>query len=506
MKRRNFFKLAGFGAASLVAGSVLTSCDTDSVGKSTNQESDGPNISAGMPVNFSFETDVLIIGSGIAGLAAAMDPSEAGLGVIVADKQSVIGGESFLANGLIYAVNTVVQKDARLTVDEEESWEDFVSFLESHNYSKGLSLDFEKRLYKAGSDWVNRLINDYGASFIDPSEYHKLGSPQTFLVPKGGLGQMKSVMSPLRDHLVNQGVEFHLNMRAVSFILDESFTPMGVRFSLDQTNEAVDIKAKHLVIATGGFSCNQDWVDKYLPSLAPIASYTVYSSGEGHYLCQSLKGQLHNMELAPAPISDVPPVEAWGQFGPMVNVSPRGARFAAEDDIGASALACLKNEQGFWWTIFDNQISDNGRSQSVSYVSSNFAKRLQGPFDTLADLAAAISIDPDKLKDTFETYDALVDLKKDTDFHKMLFLEKLSPPYYAIKQFPRRFRTFGGVLTDDDARIIDGLGNAIPNVYCCGECASGSLGGISSHGGYGMIAGQAIVASLGELAESTESV
>lgn len=497
MKRRSFFKLAGFGAASLLAGSCLASCDTEPAEEPNNQ-----NIYVGIPINFSLETDVLIIGSGIAGLAAAMDPSEAGLRVIIADKLSVIGGESYSANGLIYAINTTLQQDADITIDEDESWKDLLSYLKTHHYDEGVDLDFERVLYTVGSDWVERIILDYGAAFSDPREYKKNGSPQNFLIPKGGLGHMDSFMAPLREKLTAQGVEFHLGMRAVGFILDNTDTPVGVRFYLNQTNEVTDVKAKHIVIATGGFSCNQDWVSQYLPSLAPLASYTAHSAGDGHYLCQEIQGQLKNMELVPAPTSDVPQVDTWGQFAPIVNISPAGNRFAAEDDIGASALACLKEEQGFWWTIFDDQISENGRSQSVSYVSSNFSKRVKGPFDTLDDLADALSVNSSTLKATFEGYDVLVDQKKDTDFKKTLFLKKLSPPYYAVKQFPRRFRSFGGVLTDADARVIDAAGNAIPTVYCCGECASGSLNGLSSHGGYGIIAGQAIVATFDESSDS----
>lgn len=495
MERRTFFKLAGISATALAGASVLYGCDSLSGSPESDSDADTESaVSVGVPINFTEEVDVLIIGSGIAGLSAAMNPSEAGHSVIVAEKLELLGGESYDATGMIYTAETSIQKDAGITTTLDDAWKNRAEDFKKRNYTDRIA--FEEILYKASSEWVDRIVSDYGSRFRDPTEYGEKDSFAPFLLPEGGLGDMASIMAPIRDQLVAQGVSFMLDMRAYMFILDEQSVPVGVRFSLSKTNTIVDVKAKKIIIATGGYICNQAFVREYVPSQAKLACYTTHADGSGHELCQAIQGTLSGMETIAPPISDLPQVDAWGYFGPLIDVSPLGTRIAREDQLGLSALACAEEEFGFWWTIFDETLSENGRSRSVSHVTSQNKSRMAGPCETLEDLATATGLPLDALKATFEDYQEAVKTKKDHAFGKTSFLQTLTPPYYAAKQFPNRFKSFGGVLTDDNAQIVDTLGNPLPNVYCCGACGAGSYSGLSSHGAFGIIAGRSVVAAL----------
>lgn len=487
MKRRDFFRLAGTGVAGVALGAALPACSKPSIAPQVDSGSENVAVSVGVPVDFSQETDVLIVGSGIAGLSAAMDPSEAGYSVIVADKLDVMGGESYSSTGLVYVSGTEIQKQAGITTDIDEAWKKHKELLGKAGFSG--SLDLEKKLFEAGTEWVNRVVENYGALFANPKSYTEKGSTDLFLIPKTGLGDMANIMSSLKDKLTTQGVSYLLGMTAVGFILNDQAVPVGMRFFTKETNTITDVRAKKIIIASGGYICNQELVYEYLPTQAALANYTTYSTGEGHQLCQAINGQLKDMDK-PAPLtSDLPQVDAWGQFGPIIAVSPAAKRIAAEDQIGAAALACANEELGFWWTIFTNKLSENGRSRSVSNVNGKHPKRMVGPFDTVEDLAKAMEVPQDALKETFDSYHELVDKEKDTAFDKTLFLSKLDAPYYAVRQFPNRFRSFGGISTDEDARMIDAVGNTIPQVFCCGSCAASSLLGLSSAAAFGMIAG-----------------
>lgn len=495
MERREFFKLAGISATALATGAALYGCDSLSTSPGTDPTTEGNSVvSVGIPVSFTEETDVLIIGSGIAGLSAAMDPSESGHSVIIAEKLDLLGGESYTATGMIYTAATTIQKDAGIKTNLEDAWKKTEQNLKEHNYTD--RTDLEKILYETGSTWVDRIAADYGSKFRDPKEYVDKGSSDLFLLPEGGLGDMESIMSPIRDRLVAQGVSFMTGMRAYMFILNENAVPVGVRFYLHKTNSVTDIRAKKIIIATGGFICNQALVKEYLPSQAKLACYTTDADGTGHELCQTIQGALSGMDTIAPLVSDIPQVDAWGYFGPVIDVSPLGKRIAREDQLGSTALAVAKEELGFWWTIYDKGLSDNGRSQSVSFVSSQNATRIVGPCDTIDDLASETDVPLDALKATFEDYGRSVASKKDADFGKDSFLQELTPPYYAAKQFPNRFRSFGGVVTDNNAQMMDTAGNPIENMYCCGACAAGSYSGLSSHAAFGMIAGRSAVTAL----------
>lgn len=94
LNRRNFLKGALASGAVLMAGGALAGCASEG-GNS------GDTVVGFAPVEFAEETDVLIVGTGIAGLSAAMDPVEAGYKVMLADKRDTYGGESFMACGVM---------------------------------------------------------------------------------------------------------------------------------------------------------------------------------------------------------------------------------------------------------------------------------------------------------------------------------------------------------------------------------------------------------------------
>ena len=500
MERRAFFKLAGLSAAVLAAGGTLNACeagkllDNPLMAANTDDEAAAQPSVMGQPtISFDSDVDVLIVGSGVAGLSAAIDPLEAKRSVMVVEKLDLLGGESYESNGVMRIAGTDVQQGAGVKTTVDEAWEVRKKELSAAGMQ---DFDFAKTLFTTATDWANRLASDYGAQFSDPKTYVDGKVNTSVLLPKNGLGDMQSVMVPLRDGLTAKGATFSTGHRAVAFILDENGVSCGMRFCATSGTSVLDVRARCIVIATGGFASSQPLVHANTPDFERVGCYTVASMGEGQQLCALLGAQLVDMEKAAPLTGNLPQATAWGMFGPTVIVDALGKRFAREDDGNAAASACFSEERGYWWTVFGKQLMGSSQSRSIAEVTSKNARRLVGPFDDLGELADGMGISSDVLNATFDRYNGFVKSGKDSDFGRTLFLEDLEGPFYALKQLPQRYKSSGGVKTDKVGRVLSIVGAAIPNVYCCGSAAASSVGGLASNGAFGMLVGQSVAAAL----------
>lgn len=490
MKRRDFFKLVGASAA-FAAVPLLSSCSSAAA-----PSAEGAGVLGQPQVSFSTSVDVLILGSGMAGLSAAMDPSEAGLSVMVAEKLDVLGGESYESNAVMEVCGSQLQKDAGITETCDDVWPERKEALKSAGVT---DLDFAKRLFYAAPEWVDRMKSSYGAQFADPASYSANEANRRRVLPKNGIGDTESIMMPLRDKLAAKGVQFSTGYCATGFILDEAGKVCGVRFSTSKKDQSgvVDVHARAVVVATGGFASNQSLVRQYLSAWERVGCYTAASMGEGHKLCQALGAQLSDMSVTPSVISDLPQAAAWGMFAPTLVVDAQGNRFANEDYMRDLCAACFTQERGYFWTIFDSGISESGQARSAAQVTAKHASRLVGPCDTVEQLASGMGVSEDVLGKTVDRFSSMVEAGKDSDFGRKQFLENLKPPYYALKQFPVRFRTRGGAVVDGGGRLLDANGKAIAGVYCCGAAAQGGGESLTTNGAFGILTGRAVTEDLG---------
>ena len=341
MERRSFFKLAGLSAAVLAVGGTLGACEAgklpDNPLAATNKANETAGQSSVMgqpPIAFDADVDVLIVGSGVAGLSAAMDPLEAKRSVMVVEKLDLLGGESYESNGVMRIAGTTAQQDAGVNATVDEAWGARKKELSAAGDD---DLDFAKTLFFAATEWANRLASDYGAQFADPKTFVDGKVNAAIMLPKNGLGDMQSIMMPLRDALTAKGATFSTGHRAVAFILDEDGAACGMRFYAGSGASVLDVRARRIVVATGGFASSQPLVHEHTPDYERVGCYTVASMGEGQQLCALLGGQLVNMDKAAPLTGSLPQATAWGLFGPTVIVDALGKRFAREDDANAAA-------------------------------------------------------------------------------------------------------------------------------------------------------------------------
>lgn len=491
MDRRNFIRLMGIGAAA--AATVTAGCSP--AGSSSNENSYTATNAAA--VSFSTTCDVLVVGSGIAGLSAAMAPSEAGLKVIVADKDTLLGGESYSASGVMEVYGAKLQSDSGVEKTADDAWQArkaaiALRYPDAETPAESLL----QQISAQRPAWVDRMQQHYHANFMDPSEYLDTGTADSVIVPKSGIGGMDDIMNPLRDQLTSQGVEFRTDEELEAFITDETGALCGARFFSPDSQKVADVKASCIVLAAGGYTTNQKLFSENLPQLLTTGSCTHLADGQVLQLAVRLGAATLNMDLQPDLLGDVPAVDTWCLFAPVVAVSADGKRFAREDQRYSCPNACFEQKLEYWWTVFDQQMSSGMQSSSAAKVIEKYPDSYVGPCDTLDDLASAMNVPTDTLKATMEAFGKAADAGKDDDFGRTAFLKALSAPYYAIRQTPVRFRTVGGLRIDATCQVLDTAGSAIGNLYACGSCAAILSDGFLDNAASGLLAGSCVVDSL----------
>lgn len=496
IQRRGFFKLLAIGAVATAAGALTTSCSSTTSATIDNlqQTHTGARQLGYSDIAFGQKVDVLIVGSGAAGLSAAMAPSEAGKKVLIVDKNSLLGGDSFNATGIMHVKGTELQQKTGLSGTADDAW---------HERKQGLSdvsdptmLKLLENICRAKTDWVNSAISHYKSLFADPATYVSSGTPEDVIMCKPSLGSMENVLTPIRDQLSMQGVSFRLNLTATYLIVDSNNIVSGVRFFAPDTFSNVDIAAEKVIVATGGFSANGQMMHQNLPGQEHIGSATYLADGSGSKLCQLLNTTTTDMSKEANLASDIPVVGGWGLFGPIVAVGPDAKRFAREDQQFACSNACQWRGLGYWWSIFDNQLASGVQASSIAKITQKQGNRYVGACDSTDALAQATGLSASQLKDTLSTYNSAANKGDDADFGKKSFLRPLSSPLYAFKQYPVRIRTIGGMRTDDNARLMNTSGATVQNVFCCGSCAAGRSEGMLDDAAFGLIAGRTATAEL----------
>ena len=432
------------------------------------------------------EADVVVVGFGAGGTAAAWEAANAGASVLVLERSGAAGGAAALSDGMVYlGGGTATQRAAGF----DDSVEDMKAFLRE---ATGPAPDEAKiDLYCDESvrhhDWLVargvRFVGHYdpeggGTSPGDDEGLMFTGGENAWpfdeqwpAVPrahctKGARPGGAALMEALSTAAIDAGAQVRYDTRVDRLVVDGTGQVCGVVAA--QYGQTRHIRARRAVVLTaGGFVNNPDMVAQYAPAmhLTALRLGTEGDDGRGIRMAQAVGAAVKRMDAIECALPFNAPRSL--KYGILVN--GLGRRFINEDTyMGRIGQRALLHEAGQVYLIVDEaHYAPNWLGATAKWVC-----------ETVAELEAEIGLPPGSLTGTVDYFNTHAARGEDPLFHKRKpLLEPLVGPVAAFDLRSYAFVyapfTLGGLHTDVDGRVLNLDGDPIAGLYAAGRTTSG---------------------------------
>jgi flavocytochrome c len=438
-------------------------------------------------VNWDEQTDIAVVGSGAAGLSAAIEANQAGVSVIVFEKMKVTGGNTRISDGGLAAPGNYLQRRQGIDDSQQIFYEDMVKAGLGLNHPHLVKVVTEKAA--EAIDWTRNTLGVKYLDRLDRFGGHSVARCVT-THRHSGADITKAQMAWLKK----AGVEIRTCCQLVRLLTDNTSEVSGIQirsgydFRKDNSGITENIRANCAVIlATGGFGNDIGFRKLQNPTLDESIKSTNHRGATAEGLVAALR-----IGAAPVHLS-------WIQMGPWGCVDEngygRGASFASYSVYPTGLLI----DPSTGCRIVNEWADRKQRSDAiikaghvcVGIVDSNGAQKAADSlqrclrlgtvkkFDRIADLGAAYGMPPHQLETTVDRYNQMVKHGDRDEFGKPLDQGAKSinkPPFYAIRLWPKVHYTPGGVGINSNAQVLDLSGRAIPRLFAAGEVCGGIHG------------------------------
>ena len=233
------------------------------------------------------KADIVVIGSGIAGLTAAIAAKEKDKNVLVIEKQGMLGaGDSMnISTGITAGGSKFIQEHGI----KGKSTQDYVDHLMKQAKDKGIPINkanVETYARRGGEiiDWLEQLGVPFGR-FQEDKYFH---------ITKDGSAPGPHIMKALKAEVEKQGIPYRLNSK-VTEILSDHGKAIGVEVSTPEGKYKVLSKA--VIVATGGFSASPELLKRYAPDWIGRPTTGASSlTGDGIRMAQAIGADTASME------------------------------------------------------------------------------------------------------------------------------------------------------------------------------------------------------------------
>jgi fumarate reductase flavoprotein subunit len=440
------------------------------------------------PIN----TEIAVAGGGGSGLSAAVAAAEMGAKVVVLESRRSPGGNTAKAGG-IFAAESHVQRRLRLDVRKD------ACFREAMNYSHDRVNPRIIRTYLNKSGDTIRWLEDMGLKVYSLSPYFPGQAMVTWHCPKHGVREITNVLLKRCKAL---GIPLFTQTRATRLLRDDKGYLCGVLAR--RKRQPLQINARCVIIATGGFGGNKQLLYQYSPDyMENINLIGLPHRGDGIMMALEIGAATDGLGILHMTGPGFPRSRVLTGLAIEPNtiwVNKNGVRFIDEGN-GLKSFevvnAQMRQPDMISFTLFDSGIrqylAENGFTKGMGSLyrasrvkAAGWTKDLQSEAgkgelkiaDSWDEIAGWIGVSPAVLVETIEEYNACCDHGYDPVFGKnRAFLKPLRiPPYYAMRCVPGMLGTLGGVKINECMEVLDQQNNPIPGLYCVGNDSGGWSG------------------------------
>ena len=450
--------------------------------------------------------EAIVVGAGISGLSAAVEMGRAGVNVLVLDRNSVMGGHAVMAGGFA-VVNTPIQSELGFQDTPELAYQDWIDWTEDGDpdWTRYYAENSRRMIY----DWVEEM----GAEWVRVAYGWENSIPRFHYTDRGALGV---VLALFRTALELPNITFQWNESVESLVVSEGQVT-GARARNLRTGHEKILRARHIVLATGGFEGNLDRVRaNWSPDLPEpgrlLIGSSVHATGSGHDLAVQAGAALTKMNRhyiynngIVDPRDPAGTLSITGGNEDSLWVNTQGQRFTNETGRDKRILVdLLEQNPATYWAIFDELARDTFAMRGREWVNNPMDGHsvLDNPdithkAPTLEALASMAGIPEETLRASIQRFNELVESGVDEDFGRFSSQADAppkiqQPPFYALQFFPMTRKSMGGIAIDTKGRALNEVGEVVSGLYVVGE-ANGSAGINGKHGMDGMFLGPSVV-------------
>ena len=473
---------AGNTDVDAVAGATLTS---NGIIEAVNNALNGTTEETS--TELTIEPDMIVVGSGMAGLVATARGVELGLNVLVLEQSVRTGGCIHYAGGTVSGAGFKIQKENGVEDTPEAFYADIEALGGEGEFNEALA---KRHTEEAGAaiDWLDEDLGvDFGDRSLVGGAYTAM---QTLRVTRAlgsySMGAANAYLDPLNERLeqaIADGKAQIMYNTKVTELLVEGDKCVGVKAG------DLEFRAPSVVLATGGYSYNEDLLKmagfENVISCAPSTS-----DGSGFLLAQAVGGVFDNMDEIVNYYGGGIPTNGFdmyyqvnNSYPGMIYVNAQGDRVGAEESA-TSAMWYGQEESKLYAVISSNMIDKE--QAFIKHPMMNSAVLENNGWDKLEELAAegncvykadtleemAEMIGTENLTATVEAYNKDVAAGEDTAFGRspesMVAFEE--GPYYAVVTVPYVWSgTSGGVRANEDGYLQREDGSVITGLSLAGE-------------------------------------
>jgi fumarate reductase flavoprotein subunit len=435
------------------------------------------------------DAPVVVIGAGACGLIAALSAMQAGREAIVIERDRAPSGSTALSSGFIPAAGTEAQRAQGIEDDPALFARDILR--KAHGTADPHEAERAARAVGPALDWLAR---DHGIPFhvLDGFLYPGHSRHRMHAVPERTGAALMARLLAAADAA---GVPILTEARAAALFADADGRVHGVRVERPD-GSAEDVACGALVLACNGFGGAPDLLARHIPEIADAIYFGhVGNQGDALRWGEALGAAARDLGAYQGHGNVAHPHGALITWALLmeggIQVNAEGRRFSNEHDgYSEQAVRVLRQPGGVAWTVYDARLHALGLTFE-DYRTADAAGAIRTAED-VAGLAAATGLPPAALAATLDEVRSLARHGGTDGFGRRFAAPPLQPPFHAVRVTGTLFHTQGGLVVDDQARVLRPDGSALPNLFAGG----GAARGLSGPAAWGYLSGNGLLSAV----------